>query len=127
METSGTIDYPLAERHLIAMNVQSKIDESAGKLLSLAGKIAMVTGAASGIGRGIAFRIAEVGAFVAVLDIDKTKGSETATEIKAQGDGASFLKCDVRSATDCRNAVESVMQEAGKLDILCNCAGIAIR
>jgi NAD(P)-dependent dehydrogenase (short-subunit alcohol dehydrogenase family) len=104
-----------------------KIAERAAQLLSLEGKVALVTGAASGIGRGIALRLAEMGAFVAVLDIDELKGRTTADEIEAQGGAATFLKCDVRSAADCRHAVDSVHKRAGKIDILCNCAGIAIR
>jgi NAD(P)-dependent dehydrogenase (short-subunit alcohol dehydrogenase family) len=105
----------------------NKISERAAQLLSLSGKVAMVTGAASGIGRRIALRMAEMGAFVAVLDIDETKGRETAAEIEAAGGAGIFLKCDVRSAADCRRAVESVTEKAGKIDLLCNCAGIAIR
>ena len=84
----------------------SMIPQRAAQFLSLEGKVAMVTGAASGIGRGISIRLAEMGAFVAVLDIDETKGRETATEIEARGGTAVFLKCDVRSAADCRQAVE---------------------
>ncbi len=87
----------------------------------------MVTGAASGIGRGISIRLAEMGASVSVLDIDESKGSETAVEIEAQGGEAVFMKCDVRRAADCRRAVETVIERSGKIDILCNCAGIAIR
>src|ERR1039457_834554 len=105
----------------------SKIEEHAAHLLSLEGKDAVVTGAASGIGRGISLRLAEMGAFVAVLDIDETKGRETAAEIEAQGGEAVFLKCDVRSGADCRRAVDSIIERSGKIDILCNCAGIAIR
>jgi len=103
------------------------IEERAARLLSLKGRIAMVTGAASGIGRGIALRLADMGAFVAVLDIDETKGRETAAEIDAQGGEAVFLKCDVRSGADCRRAVDSTIERSSKIDILCNCAGIAIR
>jgi NAD(P)-dependent dehydrogenase (short-subunit alcohol dehydrogenase family) len=110
------------------MNMSSgKIEERAGQLLSLEGKVAMVTGAASGIGRGIAIRLAEMGAFVAVLDIDDTKGRETAAEIEADGGEAVFLKCDVRAATDCRRVVGTIIECSGKIDILCNSAGIAIR
>ncbi len=105
----------------------SKIEERAAQLLSLNGKVAMVTGAASGIGRGISLRLAEMGAFIAVLDIDDINGRKAAAEIEAQGGGAVFLKCDVRSATDCRRAVEAVTKGSGKVDILCNCAGVAIR
>lgn len=110
------------------MTVQSrKIEDRASQLLSLEGKVAIVTGSASGIGRGIALRLAEMGAFVAVLDIDEAKGRATVDEIEAQGGAASFLKCDVRSAADCRHAVDSVHKKEGKIDILCNCAGIVIR
>ncbi|MGA2743218.1 MAG: SDR family NAD(P)-dependent oxidoreductase [Candidatus Sulfotelmatobacter sp.] len=110
------------------MNMQSKeIEKRAGELLSLEGKVAMVTGAASGIGRGISFRLAEMGAFVALLDIDEIKGCKAAVEIEAQGGEAAFLKCDVRSGAECRRAVESVITERGKIDVLCNCAGVAIR
>ena len=105
----------------------SKIEERAVQLLSLEGKVSMVTGAASGIGRGIALRLAEMGSFVALLDVDDIKGRACAADIEKQGGSATFLNCDVRSATECRRAVESVIAERGKIDILCNCAGVAIR
>jgi NAD(P)-dependent dehydrogenase (short-subunit alcohol dehydrogenase family) len=105
----------------------SRIEERAGRLLSLEGKVAMVTGAASGIGRGISIRLAELGAFVALLDVDDLKGRESAAEIEAHGGAAVFLNCDVRSAAECRRAVDRIMEKSGKIDILCNCAGIAIR
>jgi NAD(P)-dependent dehydrogenase (short-subunit alcohol dehydrogenase family) len=104
-----------------------KIEERAAQLLSLEGKVAMVTGGASGIGRGIAIRLAEMGALVSVLDIDAKKGEETAAEIRSRGGEAFFTKCDVRSAANCRHAVETVISKWGGIDILCNCAGIAIR
>lgn len=108
-------------------DVLTNVNKRATQLLSLDGKVAMVTGAVSGIGRGIALRLAEMNAFVAALDIDEKKGSEAVDEISNQGGEASFIKCDVRSADDCRRAVDTVIQKAGKIDILCNCAGIAIR
>ncbi|HET7891311.1 MAG TPA: SDR family NAD(P)-dependent oxidoreductase, partial [Candidatus Sulfotelmatobacter sp.] len=97
---------------------RGSIAERAVQFLSLEGKVAMVTGAASGIGRGISIRLAEMGAFVAVLDIDETRGREVAAEIEGTGGATSFLKCDVRSAGDCRRAVESIIQRAGRIDIL---------
>lgn len=87
----------------------------------------MVTGGASGIGRGICLRLAEMGASVALLDIDETKAREATEEINNQGGNALAIKCDVRSAQDCRRVVEFVLQKWNKIDILCNCAGIAIR
>ena len=105
----------------------TKIAERAARLLSLEGKVAMVTGAASGIGRGISMRLAEMGALVAILDIDDSKGRESAAEIGAHAGEAVFHKCDVRSSDECRRAVDTNIQRWGKIDILCNCAGIAIR
>ena len=104
-----------------------KLEERAVQLLSLDGKITMVTGAASGIGRGIARRLSEMGAFVAVLDIDEQGSAQTVAEIRKQGGEAVSINCDVRSASDCRHVTETVIERRGKIDILCNCAGIAIR
>jgi NAD(P)-dependent dehydrogenase (short-subunit alcohol dehydrogenase family) len=104
-----------------------KIEERAARLLSLDGKFAIVSGAASGIGRGIAIRLAEMGAFVALLDVDDIKGRESVAEIEAGGGTAIFLNCDVRSAAECRRPVETIIERSGKIDILCNCAGVAIR
>ncbi len=83
----------------------------------------MVTGAASGIGRGIALRLAEMGARVAALDIDEAKGRAVVDEIG----NAIFHKCDVRSTADCRAVTDAVIAKWARIDILCNCAGIAIR
>src|SRR5258708_8853178 len=112
----------------MAMKMESnEIDARAGRLLSLDGKSAIVTGAASGIGRGISLRVGEMGAFVALVDSEDVKGRERAAEIEAQKGAAMFLNCDVRSAAECRRAVETVVAQQGKIDILCNCAGVAIR
>lgn len=105
----------------------SNIANRAARLLSLTGKVAMVTGAGSGIGRGIALLLAQMGASIAVLEIDDAKGSNTAAEVQDQSGQAVSVHCDVRSASDCRRAVEAIIQKWGKIDILCNCAGIAIR
>src|SRR5437763_2305449 len=110
------------------MKTQSKkIEERAAQLLSLEGKVAVVTGAASGIGRGISLRLAEMGASVALLDIDDNKGREALLEIEAHGGPGTFLNCDVRSPAECGRAVETVIKEWRNIDILCNCAGVAIR
>jgi len=105
----------------------NKIAAKAAQLLSLEGRIAVVTGAASGIGRGIAIRLAEMGAKVAAFDIEEAKGARVISEIQAHDGEAIFVKCDVRHSASCRKATEAVIQKWGKIDILCNCAGIAIR
>jgi len=83
----------------------------AAEFLSLEGKVAVVTGAASGIGRGVALRLSEFGASVAVLDIHEANGDQAAGQIRDQNGEAVFLKCDVRSVADCRKAVEAIMQK----------------
>lgn len=103
------------------------IPEEATRLLSLVGSVAMVTGAGSGIGRAIAIRFADMGADVVLLDIDETGNAQTRAEMKKRGREAISVKCDVSSATDCKRATETVIQQHRRVDILCNCAGIAIR
>ena len=104
----------------------SLISETAKHLLSLEGKVAMVTGAASGIGRGIALRLAELGAAIVILDIDAAGAKSTEERIAQQGK-ARFEKCDVRSSRDCQQAVAAAIDAFGKIDILCNNAGVIIR
>jgi len=105
----------------------STIPERAVRLLSLENEVAMITGSAAGIGRGIALRLAKMGATVAIIDIDEREGHATADEIAALGSRSLFLHADVRSRTDCQQVVEQVIAEFGRIDILCNNAGIAIR
>ena len=104
-----------------------QIRNRAEELLSLEGKVAMVTGAASGIGRAIAIRLAEVGAKVVVLDKNAEGGKETVSMIERSGGQASFFSCDVSSAAQCREAVERVIASYTRIDILCNNAGITMR
>jgi NAD(P)-dependent dehydrogenase (short-subunit alcohol dehydrogenase family) len=105
----------------------TKAEQKASELLSLSNRVAMITGAASGIGRGIALRLAEMGAAIAVLDVDEVQGPNTIREIADLGGRALFLHTDVRSRADCQHATQRVLAEYGKIDILCNNAGVAIR
>ena len=106
---------------------RTKLFTSAGSLLSLEGRVAMITGSASGIGRGIALRLAEMGASVAVLDIDADGAAETATSIQNKGGTALAVSCDVRSRQSCRQATDQTIDAFQKIEILCNNAGIIVR
>ena len=103
------------------------ISAKAVQLLSLEGKVAVVTGASSGIGRGIALRLADMGAAVVILDIDPEGGQATLRTITERGGRALFEKCDLRQATDCRAAIEKAITAFGRIDILCNNAGVIVR
>jgi NAD(P)-dependent dehydrogenase (short-subunit alcohol dehydrogenase family) len=103
------------------------IRSRAGQLLSLEGKVAMVTGAASGIGREIARRLAEMGAAVAVLDKNVEGGMETVAQIQRDGGKAMVIRCDVRLRSDCQEAATRTVTAHGRIDILCNNAGIVLR
>jgi NAD(P)-dependent dehydrogenase (short-subunit alcohol dehydrogenase family) len=96
-------------------------------LISLEGKAAIVTGAASGIGSAVARRLAEAGANMALLDIDKDKGSQIERDIRQTGSEAQFYACDVSLRSDCQNAIDGVSKDFGKIDILVNNAGVINR
>ncbi len=98
-----------------------------GSLLSLEGKVAVITGGSSGIGRGTAQLLAFAGAGIAILDIDEAGGMETVREIEAGSGAARYYRCDVTSDEDCRKAVDAVAADFGRIDILFNNAGVAIR
>ena len=88
------------------------------------GKIALVTGAASGIGRCVAELYAQGGAKVLVADINDTGGSDTVERIRAAGGQAFFCHTDVSSAGECERLVSFALEKFGRLDIACNNAGI---
>lgn len=92
--------------------------------MPLTGKVAVVTGAASGIGAAIAKRFAEAGAFVYLTDINQEAGQQTASDIDATGSKATFVELDVTDAGACDTFAERVLSEHGHLDILVNNAGI---
>jgi len=96
-------------------------------VLSLEGKVAAVTGAASGIGHATAELLAKFGAQVVLLDVDKTKGEMSAQKVVDQGGKACFMKCDVTSEKACKTVIEEIKDKFGRLDILHNNAGIIIR
>jgi NAD(P)-dependent dehydrogenase (short-subunit alcohol dehydrogenase family) len=86
--------------------------------------IAVVTGAASGIGRGIALGFAREGAQVAALDINSEGAAKTAADIQAAGGKAKAFALDVTDRNACRDAAAKVASEVGAVSILVNNAGI---
>lgn len=91
----------------------------------LEGKVAVVTGGASGIGRQCAIRFAEEGANVVIGDLDETRAGEVVTELTALGVKASFLRTDTSVEADCEALMEEAVRRHGKLDVLLAAAGIS--
>jgi NAD(P)-dependent dehydrogenase (short-subunit alcohol dehydrogenase family) len=89
--------------------------------LDYSGKVAIVTGAAMGIGKAIAEKLAELGAKVAIFDVDQAAGEAAAREI---GSACLFLPCDVSQASEVSRAVEATIAQFGALDVLVSNAGI---
>lgn len=83
-------------------------------------KVAIITGAASGIGRAAALRFAEEGARLWLADLDTEAGEALATQL-----GARFLRTDVAKPADCQALVDAAVQQFGRLDIAFNNAGVS--
>jgi NAD(P)-dependent dehydrogenase (short-subunit alcohol dehydrogenase family) len=90
----------------------------------LAGKVALITGAGSGIGRESALLFSTEGAAVVVVDRDERGGRETVDRVKAAGGRAVFVPADVSRSDDCARMVSAAEHEFGRLDVLFNNAGI---
>jgi NAD(P)-dependent dehydrogenase (short-subunit alcohol dehydrogenase family) len=88
------------------------------------GRVAVVTGAGSGLGKAIAQSLAAEGAYVIAQDIDGACAEETAAEIKAAGNEGAAIQGDVSKKSDCIRLVQAAVDTFGTLDILVNNAGI---
>lgn len=91
---------------------------------NLEGKVVLITGGSTGIGRAAALCCAREGARIVVADIDEAEAAVTVDRVKSAGAEARFVRCDVSQGDQVRAAVESVAQREGRLDGAFNNAGI---
>ncbi len=94
--------------------------------MRLKDRVAIVTGAAKGIGKGIATVFSKEGAKVVVVDWDADAGEGTAGEIRRSGGEAIFVRCDVSDEQQVRAMVQAALDAYGRIDILVNNAGIGV-
>ncbi len=95
--------------------------------ISLKGKVALISGGASGIGLGTARVLAAHGARVLLLDLNEAAGRAAAEELAGLGYEAEFVRCDVTAEEDCRNAARTAEERYGRIDVLFNNAGVTVR
>jgi len=93
----------------------------------LKGKVALITGAASGIGRATAILFAREGAIISIVDINEIEGQKTVQTIVENGGRAIFVQCDVSKTEECQNAVQQTLNELERVDILFNNVGVLHR
>jgi NAD(P)-dependent dehydrogenase (short-subunit alcohol dehydrogenase family) len=93
---------------------------------SFEGKVAVVTGGASGIGRGIALELARRGANIVVADVHEQRLAGVVEELQALGVQALGSRCDVTSDEDIDQLQASAFERFGRVDVLCNNAGVAV-
>jgi len=106
------------------MAVQRGVRERGGKAMKLKDKVAIITGAGSGIGEGTAIRFAQEGARIVIPDIDGEKAERTAEKVRQLGQQALPLQVDVAKSTEVDAMVEKVKSTFGPINILVNNAGI---
>ncbi|XP_027181242.1 secoisolariciresinol dehydrogenase isoform X1 [Coffea eugenioides] len=117
--SSSSISRALLARSFVMREFCAQRKES-----KLEGKVALITGAARGIGKETATKFITNGAKVVIADIRRDVGQETARQL---GANASFVACDVSQESDVSNAVDYTVSTHGQLDIMYNNAGIACR
>jgi len=96
--------------------------EEASPDFRLTGKVAVVTGGSSGIGRGCAEFLRKMGAEVAIVDLNEEEGEKVADRVDGR-----FFCCDVTSNADCERTIGEIEAAFGRIDVLVNCAGVIAR
>jgi NAD(P)-dependent dehydrogenase (short-subunit alcohol dehydrogenase family) len=94
--------------------------------MEIVGKVAVITGGASGIGRATAERLVHEGAAVVIADLDESLGAETIKALEAKGGRAAFVKADITNEADSARMLQTAVDRFGRLDILYNNAGIGL-
>jgi NAD(P)-dependent dehydrogenase (short-subunit alcohol dehydrogenase family) len=90
------------------------------------GKTALVTGAASGLGKGTALALARAGADLCIVDMNANGLADTASAVRALGAKAHIHAADLAKADSCRDAITAAVAAFGRLDALCNVAGVIV-
>jgi len=90
----------------------------------LSNRVAIITGGARGIGKGIASKFVEEGCSPVIADILVQEGKKTAEELSKKGREAVFIQCDVTDSRQVQDMVDQVIEKFGKIDILVNDAGV---
>lgn len=94
-------------------------------MFNLQHKIAAITGGGSGIGRAIAELFAAQGAQVFILELNALAGEDTAKQIESKGGKAKTFTCNVSEQAQVKHVLSTIAEDAGRIDILVNCAGIS--
>ena len=105
---------------------KQEINLKEGRMDRVEDKVAIVTGAAMGLGRAQALLLAKEGAKVVVADINEVEGKRVVEEIRSKGGRAIFVKHNVASEEDWSEVIKKTLAEFGKLDILVNNAGVGL-
>jgi NAD(P)-dependent dehydrogenase (short-subunit alcohol dehydrogenase family) len=92
--------------------------------MRLQGKVSIITGSGSGLGKGIALTFAREGSHVVVAEIQEDSGREVAQQIEAEGREALFIQTDITRSPEVEKMVERVVEAYGRIDVLVNNAGI---